>query len=1247
MVNIKSMPYNFNTNIDITQLGLPEYLSHFRNKINQNYLIPETKIIPDLINKIHISDNSLNYARQHAVKVIMHAKSYNKINLVQKLMQEFSLSSSEGLSLMCLAESLLRIPDQSTRMALIRDKIKQGDWNTHLENSNITLMYASALGLNIAKKILSASGEEKKSSLGKSLQKVISQFGEPIIHKSIDAAMHLMGNQFVIGESIHEALKNSISKQSSKFLYSYDMLGEAALTSEDSSNFFNAYKNAIDEIGKQTKKSADNLYENNGISIKLSALHPRYTYTQQNRVNHELYEKLLNLVNLAKEYNIGINIDAEECDRLDLSLDLFTLLCSEASLAGWNGLGFVVQAYQKRAYYVLDYLINLAKYTRHKFMIRLVKGAYWDSEIKYAQQEGLNDYPVFTRKYHTDVNYLVCADKILSYPELIYPQFATHNAMTISSVLGFIEQKNYIYPYEFQCLYGMGEQIYTGVLKESKNVKCRIYAPVGSHTTLLPYLVRRLLENGANSSFINQLGVDKNFNDRITNTNKDNSMEEKFNINILLVCPIEQAKSNKILGQPHDNIPNPINLFKDRQNSKGINLGNPDCRIELQNSLNEIFDTKYEIKSILHNFIYPANNQENYKNQDDNSFFENFTSESELPVKFETANPNNINDIVGILEHSSLVQVEHACTQANLYSENWSAYTIEQRTGILLKAADLFETKEYQINFINLLMRESGKTLKNSIAEIREAVDFLRYYSTQITEYKNNVKKLQPLGAVACISPWNFPLAIFIGQISAALACGNTVIAKPAEQTSLIAGLAVELLHKAGVPSYALQLVIGNGEDIGSSLVNNTNIQAVIFTGSLVAAKTIQQDLSRRLNKFGQPVTLIAETGGQNAMIIDSSALPQQAVQDIINSAFDSAGQRCSALRILCIQDDVFEHITNLLQSAMKEFNINSSININADINAVIDRESQQKIQDYIKKFKSSHIVYQTHTQKSINMSNGYFCTPSLIYINSLDELEGEIFGPVLHIIKYKRENLIELIQKINNLSYGLTMGIHSRIEENIQNILQNAHIGNIYINRDMVGAVVGVQPFGGYNLSGTGPKAGGALYLLKLLQDKQENNYIIYNYLKNIQESGDNTIKLEGVTGEINKYSIHLKKNILCIADNALDLKKQIDLVFNMGAYPIILNSQKNRIHGISEADIKLIITVDNIENVKELDAILFEGDNCLEILEIIAQNYKKIIPVITKNKDGSYSLISLFYEKSICINTAASGGNASLMML
>ncbi|MFM2344163.1 MAG: transcriptional regulator, partial [Pseudomonadota bacterium] len=613
-------------------------------------------------------------------------------------------------------------------------------------------------------------------------------------------------------------------------------------------------------------------------------------------------------------------------------------------------------------------------------------------------------------------------------------------------------------------------------------------------------------------------------------------------------------------------------------------------------------------------------------------------------------NPNNVNDVIGSIEFSDITQVEHACEQAHLNYENWAVNSNQKRAEILLKAAEMFEEVEYQNHLINLLMREAGKTLKNSIAEIREAVDFLRYYAKQILDYQSQIHNMQPLGVVTCISPWNFPLAIFIGQISAALVCGNSVIAKPAEQTSLIAGFAVDIMHKAGVPTYALQLLIGLGETIGDAMVKNPHVQAVIFTGSLNVAKIIQSNLSSRLNQHGQPIVLIAETGGQNAMIVDSSALPQQVVQDIIQSSFDSAGQRCSALRVLCIQEDIYEHTTELIQQAMEELNIGNSININCDVNAVIDRESLLNIQTYIKTLKSSHIIYQpnSNSQKQSSISNnGYFCPPTLIYINSLDVLQNEVFGPVLHIMKYKREDLAELVNNINHLGYGLTMGVHSRIEDSIQTVLKNSHVGNVYVNRNMVGAIVGVQPFGGDNLSGTGPKAGGGLYLLKLLQNKQECNYIIYKYLKQMQEDEDNSIRLESVTGEVNEYSLSIKKHILCIADKALDLKKQIDLVFNMGVSPIILEVHKNRIHGISDVDSKLITTAHNIEKIQNLDAILYAGKDSISIMQIIAKSYQKIIPIITLNEDNSYSLVSLFNEKSVSINTTAAGGNASLMSL
>ncbi|MEG2048163.1 MAG: bifunctional proline dehydrogenase/L-glutamate gamma-semialdehyde dehydrogenase PutA, partial [Comamonas sp.] len=791
-----------------------------------------------------------------------------------------------------------------------------------------------------------------------------------------------------------------------------------------------------------------------GISIKLSALHPRYSRAQYQRVMAELLPRVLQLAELARQYDIGLNIDAEEADRLEISLDLLEALCQAPSLAGWNGLGFVIQAYQKRCPFVIDFVIDLARRSGHRLMIRLVKGAYWDSEIKRAQIDGLADYPVYTRKVHTDVSYLACARKLLAAPDAVYPQFATHNAQTLASIYQMADPASYQRgQYEFQCLHGMGESLYEQVVGPLGR-PCRIYAPVGTHETLLAYLVRRLLENGANSSFVHRIA------------------DPQLSLHELAVSPVtvvdQAAIQEGAVGARHPRIPLPGQLYGlQRANSQGLDLSSEAVLPPLQAAMEQALGARWHAQPLL------------APHADSASPFPHSPDAGQLALPVAVRNPADHSDPLGTVRDATLPEVEHAVHAAHAGVANWSQTPTTERARLLMACADAYEAQLPQ--FIALLLREAGKTAANAVAEVREAVDFLRYYAAQVQRDFSNTTHL-PLGPVVCISPWNFPLAIFTGQIAAALAAGNTVLAKPAEQTPLVAHLATQLMLQCGIPAAALQLLPGPGETVGATLVADARVQGVLFTGSTEVARLLQRSVAQRLRPDGQPVVLIAETGGQNAMIVDSSALVEQVVGDVLSSAFDSAGQRCSALRVLCVQDDAAPRVLEMLRGAMQELASGNPAALSTDVGPVIDAEAQAGIRQHIAAMQAQgHRTTQAPLAAAVD-GNGTFVAPTLIEIDAISALQREVFGPVLHVLRYRRERLPQLLDQIAATGYGLTQGLHTRIDETVDAVLARAHAGNLYVNRNMVGAVVGVQPFGGEGLSGTGPKAGGPLYLLRLL---------------------------------------------------------------------------------------------------------------------------------------------------------------------
>ena len=1135
---------------------------------------------------------------------------------VDALMHEFSLSSKEGVALMCLAEALLRIPDSETADRLIADKISRGDWRKHLGESPSLFVNAATWGLLITGKLVSTNSEQ---GLGSALTRLIAKGGEPLIRKGVDMAMRMLGNQFVTGQTIDEALKNSRDNEGRGYRYSYDMLGEAALTDSDAKNYYASYEAAIHAIGKAS--NGRGIKDGPGISIKLSALHPRYSRAQHARVMGELLPRVRSLVLLAKTYNIGINIDAEEADRLEISLDMLEALAFDPDLAGFEGIGLVVQAYQKRCPFVIDYLVDLAKRSGRKFMVRLVKGAYWDAEIKRAQVDGMPGYPVYTRKVYTDVSYLTCARKLLGAADLLYPQFATHNAHSLSVIYTWARLAN-VSNYEFQCLHGMGETLYDQVVG-SKNLDkaCRIYAPVGSHETLLAYLVRRLLENGANSSFVNQI------------------VDENVAIDSLLTDPFEVARASG--GQPHPAIALPLDMFgSERKNSSGMDLINEDILASLADGLSR--QRSHVAGPLIAGSVdagQPAN----------------------------VVNPAVSSDIVGQVSEATRTDVDTALAAASAFAGEWAATATHERAAILERTADLFE--QNGVELMALAVREAGKSLPNAIAELREAVDFLRYYAVQV----RGSAQAEALGPVSCISPWNFPLAIFTGQVAASLAAGNVVLAKPAEQTPLIAARAVELFLEAGMPRAALQLLPGRGEVVGAALTADSRIKGVIFTGSTEVAQLINRTLAKRAEQEGIDIPLVAETGGQNALIVDSSALPEQVVQDVLSSAFDSAGQRCSALRVLFLQDDIADKTIKMLKGAMQELRVGSPDRLATDIGPVIDAEAQRNLLAHIERTKATARSHFALELPATVTDFGTFVPPTVLEIASLAELKQEVFGPVLHIVRYRPAELPSVIDAINATGYGLTLGVHSRIDETIDYIVNRAHVGNIYVNRNIVGAVVGVQPFGGEGKSGTGPKAGGPLYLKRLqrgaaplMDHVRQPEAALEALIGWLRANGQQPVAalaegyartslngvsmdLPGPTGETNRLSFTPRGTVLCAPGSAVGLLNQLAATLATGNRALVLAPTPESIPTDLPPAVKERVRFVGKEEIDAADIAIALVDTGLAGLlrTQLAARPGAIVGIVDTDALVPVDLWRLVAERAVCVNTTAAGGNASLMTL
>ncbi|MDQ0457337.1 trifunctional transcriptional regulator/proline dehydrogenase/L-glutamate gamma-semialdehyde dehydrogenase [Rhizobium paknamense] len=1203
-----------------------------RLAITDAYRRREAECLAPLLEAASVTAEQRRAIAATARGLIVALRAKHRGSGVEGLVHEYSLSSQEGVALMCLAEALLRIPDDATRDALIRDKIAEGDWKAHLGGGRSLFVNAATWGLVVTGKLTSTVNDR---SLSAALTRLIARCGEPVIRRGVDMAMRMMGEQFVTGETIEEALKRARTLEARGFRYSYDMLGEAATTAADAERYYRDYEQAIHAIGKAA--AGRGVYDGPGISIKLSALHPRYARAKAERVMGELLPKVKALAVLAKGYDIGLNIDAEEADRLELSLDLLEELCLDPGLSLWNGMGFVVQAYGKRCPFVLDFIIDLARRAKRRIMVRLVKGAYWDAEIKRAQLDGLEDFPVFTRKVHTDVSYIACARKLLAARDVIFPQFATHNAQTLATIHHLAGPDFETGSYEFQCLHGMGEPLYDEVVGANKlDRPCRIYAPVGTHETLLAYLVRRLLENGANSSFVNRIA------------------DPGVSVEDLVADPVELVRAMANPGDKHDRIALPADLFgASRRNSAGLDLSSETTLAQLTDALMQ-------------------------------SAAMDWTAEPVLAAGYHTGtaravlNPGDHQDKVGTVVEASEAQAAEAVAAARDAVARWSAVPPAERAAALERAADSMEARLPVL--LGLIMREAGKSAPNAIAEVREAVDFLRYYAEQARKTLGAIHG--PLGPIVCISPWNFPLAIFTGQIAAALVAGNPVLAKPAEETPLIAAEAVRLLHEAGIAREVLQLLPGDGR-IGAALVGADGVAGVMFTGSTEVAKLIQKQLGNRLLPNGKPIPLIAETGGQNAMIVDSSALAEQVVADVIASAFDSAGQRCSALRVLCLQEEVADRILTMLKGALHELTLGPTTRLSVDIGPVISAEAKATIEAHISAMRAKgRSVEQIGT--GAGTEHGTFVPPTIIEIEALSDLSREVFGPVLHVLRYQRRDLDRLIDAINATGYGLTFGLHTRLDETIAHVTSRVKAGNLYINRNIIGAVVGVQPFGGRGLSGTGPKAGGPLYLGRLVEtppvpprhSSVHTDQGLLDFARFLETEGEDdeaeiarnlgsisalnlAQELPGPVGERNLYALHPRGRILLVPRTLTGLYRQLAACLATGNSAIVdVTALGSSVLDRLPQSLKL--RVNSVSRDGWAKAVHFagalleaEGEELIALNKAIADLPGPLVLVqaasseaISRDTDA-YCLNWLVEEVSVSTNTAAAGGNASLMAI
>jgi len=1019
--------------------------SLLRQRLREYHRIDEAQVVEELIALARFTHSEQRGIHERAAPLVQTVRdSRQNTGGIDAFLATYDLSSREGVVLMCLAEALLRIPDAVTVDRLIRDKIGNTEWEKRLGASHSTFVNAGTWALMLTGRIVNLDNEDR--NLSGTLKRMVARAGEPVIRQAVITAMRILGKQFVMGRNIHEALDRARSAEKAGYRHSYDMLGESARSSADALRYFESYSKAIRAIGDAAEGRP--AFEAPSISIKLSALHPRYEVANEDRVRQELLPAVKELAVRAKARNVGFTIDAEEVDRLEMSLDLIEALATDRELAGWNGLGLAVQAYQKRALPVIDWLADLAHRANRRLMVRLCKGAYWDAEIKLAQERGLSDYPVFTRKVSSDLSYLACARRLFADPAAFYPAFATHNAHTLAAVAEIAISAGGSDEWEYQRLHGMGEELYDQIVGEDRwGRACRVYAPVGSHEDLLAYLVRRLLENGANSSFVNRIA------------------DATLPIDDLIADPVEKAAALAVKRQVR--IPLPRNLFgAERANSEGLDMNDKPTLENLRGAIEQSARVSYVAAPLIGGRPRSGSSK-------------------------DVRSPADQREVVGQVTEASVADVAAAMAAAQAAFPAWERTPASERAAALDGAADRLQGRLPEL--VALIVREGGRTQADAVSEVREAIDFCRYYAAQAREKfaqpiplpgptgERNSLSLHGRGVFVCISPWNFPLAIFVGQIAAALAAGNTVVAKPAEQTPLVAALAVELLHHAGIPGGALAFLPGDGR-IGAALVAARECAGVAFTGSTEVARLIAQALA---GKDGPLVPLIAETGGQNTLIADSSALPEQIVRDVVASAFNSAGQRCSALRVLFIQTDIADRVCEMLAGAMQELRIGDPADLRTDVGPVIDEAARGVLQAHARWLDSFATPIFTCPLDEEATRHGTFFAPRAYEIDSIARLEREVFGPILHVVRWRAEDLDQVCEAIANTGYGLTLGIHSRIDETIQRITDRLHVGNTYVNRNIIGAVVGVQPFGGEGLSGTGPKAGGPHYLYRFASER------------------------------------------------------------------------------------------------------------------------------------------------------------------
>ena len=1202
-----------------------------RARVRANYIADEAQLIKDLAERIKLSADDRSKAAAVGAMFVTRVRKETSPSMMEAFLAEYGLSTAEGVGLMCLAEALLRVPDAETIDDLIEDKVAPSNWGAHLGHSSSSLVNASTWALMLTGKVL----DDEPKGPARALRALVKRLGEPVVRNAVGQSMKILGRQFVLGQTINEGLDNARELEKKGYTYSYDMLGEAARTDDDAKRYHQAYAAAITAIAKQAK---GDVRSSPGISVKLSALHPRYEYTHKETVMAELLPRALDLAKQAAKAGIGFNIDAEEQDRLDLSLDLIEAMLSDPALKGWDGFGVVVQAYGRRATPVIEALYDMAERYDRKIMVRLVKGAYWDTEIKVAQELGVERFPVFTRKNNTDVSYMACAQMLMDRRDRIYPQFATHNAHTCAAVVAMAGNDKD--SFEFQRLHGMGESLHE-IVKQSEGTRCRIYAPVGAHQDLLAYLVRRLLENGANSSFVNQI------------------VDPAIPAEAISADPVtEMQKLGNAIASP--SIAQPSELFApNRRNSKGYRINEPASILPLLAAREAFADMTWSAAPML------AGGQK---------------STGKIRDLFSPADSTRR---VGEVREATAEDVDTAIKAAEAGFKDWSIKPVNERADVLRKLADMYEDNIAELTSITT--REAGKTILDGISEVREAVDFLRYYANE-AERLDEDEPGKARGIFVCISPWNFPLAIFTGQIAAALAVGNVVLAKPAEQTPMIAARAVEMMREAGLPDAALQLLPGDGPTVGGPLTSDPRIAGVCFTGSTEVAQIIHKALAKNA---GPDAVLIAETGGLNAMIVDSTALPEQAVRDILISSFQSAGQRCSALRILYVQEDVHDKLMHMLSGALDALVIGDSWRTDVDVSPVIDAEAQRDIMSYIDAHRKAGTLIKTLPAPE----GGTYVTPAIVKVNGIADMEREIFGPVLHVATFKARDIDKVVDAINDRRYGLTFGLHTRIDDRVEQIIERIQVGNCYVNRNQIGAIVGSQPFGGEGMSGTGPKAGGPLYLTRFRRigkvelhtapkgdvigkaalDKAFASLDTRNWATRADRvnalrmalSGKSGVvrkalsetagfdmspqTLPGPTGESNRLRTFPRGNALCLGPTAEIAMAQAVQALGAGCGVVIVApgavAVANTLAAIGAPVVGLdgIIDADSLTSGDGIAVVAAAGkSDWTHALRIaLSKSDGPIMPLVTETVAPERYIL----ERHLCIDTTAAGGNASLL--